>query len=616
MKSTADKKLLKTIAAALESGDPIRLDLGRGERLHIDRPQPFLCVYVGRRREPAALGIVTANSAYLLVASLGRARAIIELVGKAMVDRFGAFLVIDVGELERDRLASDAAYLPPFETTASASNDAGAQAALAAFAGAVEAVKVKFRTPRVARPGLADDPAAKLARHLTQFGCLTVRFAPIYRVPESEAVYPELLERVVANFVDAGLHAVAAFAQETKSVAVLSHRAFGRKAFIDAVARADRAMDEVARSFDFLLAVTPINADAAWEEFAQSNHERAPRFLYRPLAFGSDGLKKKLFAIRLDQFEDPVLTTLYREKQQELDLMLSLIAARETPRFVELSRALYGPVEPGLLKAAKDVLAKTQKTKRRRGADGEAVDCAFVERRARAMVKAYAFNGEEAAAIEVRDDLPAGLMVSGSRLLISRSTTMPKGRVEALLSHEVGVHLLTYFNGSAQGLHLFRNGLAGYEGIQEGLAVFAEYLAGGMTVTRLRLLAARVIGCADMLDGASFAECFARMRELGLSPALAFNLVLRLYRGGGLAKDAIYLRGLIEILSHLRAGGALDPFFMGKIAASHFSIMQELSTRGLIKPPRFAPQFLSHPEAEKRLAAATNGMSPIDMIRP
>src|SRR5690606_15586610 len=104
--------------------------------------------------------------------------------------------------------------------------------------------------------------------------------------------------------------------------------------------------------------------------------------------------------------------------------------------------------------------------------------------------------------------------------------------------------------------------------------------------------------------------------ELGLSPAAAFNLVLRLYRGGGLAKDAIYLRGLLEVLAHLRAGGALDPFWMGKIAASHFGVMQELSTRGLLKPPRLAPQFLSHPQAESRLAAAAAGLSPLEMITP
>ena len=115
--------------------------------------------------------------------------------------------------------------------------------------------------------------------------------------------------------------------------------------------------------------------------------------------------------------------------------------------------------------------------------------------------------------VELRDDLPAGLLVSGDRLLISPSTSMARSRVDALLSHEIGVHLLTYFNGSAQGLRLFRTGLAGYEGMQEGLAVFAEYLVGGMTVARLRLIAARVVACAAMLEGAAFDETFQHARR-------------------------------------------------------------------------------------------------------
>ena len=39
------------------------------------------------------------------------------------------------------------------------------------------------------------------------------------------------------------------------------------------------------------------------------------------------------------------------------------------------------------------------------------------------------------------------MMVSGPRLLIGRSTVMARRRVEALLSHEIGVHLFTYFSG-------------------------------------------------------------------------------------------------------------------------------------------------------------------------
>ena len=178
-------------------------------------------------------------------------------------------------------------------------------------------------------------------------------------------------------------------------------------------------------------------------------------------------------------------------------------------------------------------------------------------------------------------------MVVNDRLLISRSTRMTRHRIEALLSHEIGVHLLTYFNGSAQGLRLFRLGLAGYEGVQEGLAVFAEYLVGGMTVARLRLIAARVVGCAAMLQGASFEETFRLLvRDHGFSEAVAFNLTLRLYRGGGLTKDAIYLRGLLEMLDHLRTGRPLDPFWMGKIATSHFDIIQELKHAALTQSAR------------------------------
>lgn len=611
----SDDRLLAEIAASLAAGEPIRRDFGRGERLHIDRPMPFLCVLVGGRRQLAARDVVSANSAYLLAGSLKRARVVIELVAAAMIERFGAFIVLDVGELTQDRLAGDAAYLPPFEMVLSASGDAGARAAGAAFGAATEKVQVKFRMPNMARPNLADDPAAKLARLMPKLPFLTLRFAPIYRVPESQAVYPQLREQVVANVVDAGLQALAAFAEATGSLAIATHRALGRKAFVDAVSRADRAMDEVAQSFDFLLAVTPINAGAAWEEFKEAGFERAPQLLYRPLTIEMDQQKRRLFSIALDHFEDPVLTTLYREKQQELDLQLSLLSAREMPRFVEIGRALYGPVEATLRDAANDILDGTKSERGRSNPADESADSTFVERRARAMISGYAADSADfSATVELRDDLPAGLMVSGGRLLISRSTTMAKARVEALLSHEVGVHLLTYFNGSAQGLRLFRSGLAGYEGVQEGLAVLAEYLVGGMTLGRLRLIAARVVGCGLMLEGASFVECYRRIRELGLPETVAFNLVLRVYRGGGLAKDAVYLRGLLEVLGHLRAGGSLDPFWMGKIAASHFGLMQELSARGLLKAPQLLPAFLSHPDAGARLKAAAAGMKPIEMI--
>ncbi|WP_449396157.1 flavohemoglobin expression-modulating QEGLA motif protein [Devosia riboflavina] len=599
----------------LEREDPIRLDLGGRGRLYMDRPMPFIAVCIGRQAQPAAREAVTANAAYLLVQNATDAIAVLSVVGAAMQKRFGGFLVIDIGEMAEDRLAADAPYLAPFAINISNTPDPAAQAAAGSFASAMQKVDGRYRMPRIERLAAAEDRAAGLARRMTRFGVLTIRFAPIYKAPQSKNIYPELRDRLAANIVDATLRGAAEFAHAETGIALTSHRALGRRVFIDAVGRADRAIDDIAGSFDFLLAVTPINAEAAWAEFSAASFERAPHFLYRPLTFEVAATKKALFAIGLDHFEDPVLSRLYREKQQELDLQLSMLSLRDARQFKELGRALYQSVEPRLTEVANDILAATARKAGRN--ETENVDYRFVEKRAQAMIERYSAEASGfVVKIDIRDDLPAGLMVSNGSLLISRNTKMARDRVEALLSHEVGVHLLTYFNGSGHGLRLFRSGLAGYEGAQEGLAVLAEFLAGGMTVARLRLLAGRVLAVAAMLEGASFVETFRLLsKEHGFSDTSAFSVSLRVYRGGGLAKDAIYLRGLLEILAHLKSGGSLEPFWLGKIAAGHFSIMQELSTRGLLKPARLEPQFLSMKGAEARLDRLRAGLTPIDLIQ-
>lgn len=612
--------LVSKILDAIEAGTPLRQDLADGGRLHIDRPLPFLCVHLTNDRDQlAARQVVSANASYLITSDLTLAVRVAEAIGSAMTKRFGAFLLMDVGELERDRLlAEDAPYLPSYEISLSAATQSPAVNAIAAFVAATESVEVRFRSPRITRRQSADDVHAELSRLASPIPCVTVRFAPIYRVPESTDVYPELLDRLVANIFDAALQAIAAFLRASDAWHHPTHRSLGRKVFVEVVTRADRVIDQIAAAFDLLLAVTPINADAAWQEFRSTGFDRAPRLLYRPLTVQIDDEKQRLFSLAFERFEDPVLIDLYREKQQELDLQLSMLSARDTSRFLAIGRALYGSVEPTLVEAAKELLSAT-------GAAGavaskqvpdERVDCYFLEQAAQSMIATYrAQHPDFTAEVEIRDDLLPGMMVLKNRLLISRRTTATRDRVNALLSHEIGVHILTYYNGSQQGLRIFRSGLSGYENAQEGLAVIAEFLVGGITVARLRLLAARVLGCAMMLDGASFGETFQFLvREHEFSRAAAFNLVLRLYRGGGFPKDAVYLRGVLEILDHLRRGGSLDLFWTGKISASSFGTIEELRVRELIKPPAVQPAFLSRPEALLRLEIARSGISAADMI--
>ena len=195
---------------------------------------------------------------------------------------------------------------------------------------------------------------------------LTVRFAPIYRVPGTERVYPELRDLIVANMVDSALQAVSAFLKASKLEQPATHRSLGRRAYIDAVVRADRAIDSVASTFDFLLAVTPINAETAWLEFQAGSFEHVPA-----LSTGRSSSRsppRSGNSIRSHSIiSNPLLTKLLSQKQQELDLQLSMLAARETPRFVELGRALYGSVEPSLAARARTILERRPALRRRSG---------------------------------------------------------------------------------------------------------------------------------------------------------------------------------------------------------------------------------------------------------
>jgi uncharacterized protein (TIGR02421 family) len=210
----------------------------------------------------------------------------------------------------------------------------------------------------------------------------------------------------------------------------------------------------------------------------------------------------------------------------------------------------------------------------------------------------------------------AGLMVSGDQLLIGGKIRVPRRRVDALLQHEIGTHLVTRYNGHHQPFQQLEVGLAGYDGLQEGLAVLSEYLVGGLSGTRMRILAARVVAARQMLDGASFVDTFRTLdRQYEFSERTAYTMTMRIYRGGGLTKDAVYLRGLLQILRYLREGGDLEPLFVGKIASSHLPLIVELSHRQVIKPPALRPRYLESSEATQKLNLLRAGLKVLDLIQ-
>lgn len=596
-------------AATFGPTGALRQDVGTKSRVHIDRALPFLVLHRGDPREAASLSrrVALTSPAYESWAGPADDEAALAALDAVLAElrrRFACVLLIAVDDLPRpEPKAEDAPDLPRFHAEIGASADPPAQAAARALAEAMGKVEIDLRLCEIVRresPALPPS-VADLARHHGGVALLSIGLPRVHEAPGG-GLYPELFHILAVAVFDALLKAACTFMTEAGLPTPRHYRGLGRSAFIDAAKKADAKLDRICRQFDFLLSVSPINTTLAFEQFRADGCAKAPEFRYRPLTVDPSEVKRALYRIDLRAVEDPVLETLFAEKRLEIDHQLTMLEARNSPRFPFASLMLYEPVDSGLKRTAEDILAADLAG--RAQSDGSA-DCHVVAAAAREMVVRYAARDPAfKVAVELRDDLAAGLMVSAHHLYISTATKMPAARIEALLHHEIGVHLLTFVNGSRQGLTIFKRGLAGYEGVQEGLGVFAEWASGGLTRARLRLLAGRVVAVEAMTDGADFLEVFRRLTvDHGFSNKTAFLIAARVFRSGGLAKDAIYLRGFKAILDRIAAGEALDLYWYGKIDSRHLGVVGELAERGILHAPLQVPEFLADPAAQARIAA-------------
>ena len=613
MKSAAIRPAPRAFAPEFGPRGELRQKIGENGRAHLDRWLPFLVLHRAADPVDSLARRVALNSPAYLIWSPGEDEEATEALGAiaaAIGERLGPVLLISLEDAPWQERPEDAPELPPFVVRIGAAGGEAALRALDALAEACGEVQVDLRSATVdaaapepsAEGDIAETPLADVDR-------LRMTIPPIHRGPDGRP-YPRLTHDLAVALGDALLRAAAAFMEDGPAGAPPHYRALGRSAFLAAALNADKKLDAIARSYDFLLSLTPINAAEAMHQFLAGQAARAPQFRYRPLTVDPDIAKRDLYEIDLSLLEDPTLERLLCAKRRELDYQLTMLATRNMPGFRPASQLLYGAVDPLLLGDALAILAASG----RRAPPDEPVGAEEIADAARALVERYRdADGRFDATIEVRDDV-SGLLVSGHKLMIAGDIRVAKGRVNPLLAHEVSVHLLTCCNGAAQGLSIFRTGLANYEGIQEGLGVFAEWAVGGLTRQRLRLLAGRVVAVNAMLGGADFIEAWRGLsRDHGFTGPAAFNVAMRVFRSGGFAKDAIYLKGFRQVVDLVAAGASLDPYWLGKITPEDVEAIEELLLRGLVQPPVFRPEFLERADARRRIASLRAGL-PFDRI--
>jgi uncharacterized protein (TIGR02421 family) len=373
-------------------------------------------------------------------------------------------------------------------------------------------------------------------------------------------------------------------------------------------ARSDLAIDhelaDIAGGFRFLLDLTPVDLVEAQAGFDRTG--KPPEFRYRDLEDDPEVALERLNAVAVDRVEDPTLATLLLAKHRELQLQLEMLACRCTDEFMGLGIELYGSVGPPLLREAEDILDAVAPPEPH---TGPVVDAEEFLAAATAELACYRRVAPDLEShVEIRDG-STGVMVSNGDVLISPTLRLPESRVAALLQHEIGTHVVTHVNGAHQPIHVLAAGLAGYEETQEGLAVLAEHLVGGLGPGRLRQLAARVLAVHEMLGGADFSEVHHRLVHEGFERGAAFVTTMRVFRSGGLVKDAVYLRGLHDLVTHLGGGMPLETLWLGKMPLTAVPLVEALRRRGALVDPVLMPRYLSDAAVTKRLDRICEGGS-------
>jgi len=614
------------LLARVSSQDGLRAKVPPDGRVFIDRTLPYLCLYrpPEGRDDPGTDRLVRSEAAYLIAPrGDGADRAthrLVEAFAERGLERFGAFLVVEIAcvpEHQADDRTRASSPAPGFRLFAQRGKRL--EPLLAELVPALEDIRILRHAAHVEVERYETNAtfqqllSAKRCRRLG-VDQLVIQVQPAFRAVTGE-VYPLVLNRLRRRLSIAlrrGLHRhITAHAKRAPA----SYKALGRRTLVAAVRQVDQKLTEVAGRFDLLLEITPVNLESAWRRFRRQRFEHIPKFYYRPLPMDPALLKRQLFAVPVERIEDPTLASLMREKQLGLDRELSLLLDRGTRRFVHESLQIFGPVDDRLAELAQELLERIGSHPREHGSRHK-VDAEAFAQRARDEVARYQTSDPTfATRVVVRDDIYPGLMVSRGDLLIGRAARFPPGRVDALLQHEIGTHALTYHNGRTQPLSLLAVGLPNYDELQEGLAVLSEHLVGGLSNARLRLLAGRVVAARCLTDGASLIDAYRLLtRQHGFSQQTAFTIAARVWRGGGLTKDAVYLRGLDRLLTHLGAGGRLEPLFVGKIAIHHIELIGELMMRGVLRPPPLRPACLDHPLAEERLTRLNRGASLLDLV--
>lgn len=295
---------------------------------------------------------------------------------------------------------------------------------------------------------------------------------------------------------------------------------------------------------------------------------------------------------------------LYAERAAELDLEARLAESVNRPGFVELARERFASDSASAQAGealAEAWLAEAGAVPKPLISSDDASDTRSLLRQMQRLVALTALPFR----VQISEDLVAVAATGDQVFWVGAARLLSENDGLRIAVHEVFGHGLPQQRARVQALGLFSVASARGLDEQEGYAVLCEERAGLLDARRKRELAARHVAALLVHAGADWVDTCQSLLERGVLLEQAVATTLRVYRGGGLARERAYLPAFHRVRQNLGRRPELEPWLgSGRLSTSAAEVLRGEVTLAPWKAGSFGERGSRDLERELRVLGA------------
>lgn len=362
------------------------------------------------------------------------------------------------------------------------------------------------------------------------------------------------------------------------------------------VRRADRALAQAVKQARVIAAATPRNHRAELarlEAELEAGQSPVPRFQHLPPRHDLAGLRHALDELAAGLDAEGPLGRIYAERARELELEAAICSSVGSGELPTLARRRFA-APPDLLHDATEMAEAwlAEELSAPADGDGEALrsDDASDPRSLVSALMAEVSRRSLPFRVITSPHLSALAATGDGVLIVASDRSVTEQDVRRTVLHEIEGHAEPATRAAASPLGIFALGTARGSDDQEGRALCLEAEGGFQTPLRRRELALRHLAALSVWDGATFADTAQVLLARGAPASDAARIAARVHRGGGLARESVYLPALLCVERARAADARLDRVLAaGRVSVEAAEVLRPWVDGQSLRPSRPSP---------------------------